>query len=191
MHPVGCLKNIFCFNICFAFVMSPCIWAVMGGLNLLMRCHEQRKVRNLAALHWRSVYQEEHRGIHTNLAGIPSVKAWKEGKWYELYAGACILYVYSSLHSYHDQRLKMGAKWPAFLGVNAWSDNIEGWILSHFTLARCGRTNSCAAYVLAYVLAFTGNPTLSASMSLINSYTGGFRMFSSLLNSENCLHLTM
>ena len=69
----------------------------------------------------------------------------------------------------------MGAKWPAFLGVNAWSDNIEGWILSHFTLARCGRTNSCAAYVLAYVLAFTGNPTLSASMSLINSYTGGFR----------------
>ena len=39
-------------------------------------------------------------------------------------------YVYSSLHSYHDPCLKMGAKWPAFLGVNAWSDNIEGWILS-------------------------------------------------------------
>ena len=50
-------------------------------------------------------------------------------------------YVYSSLHSYHDPRLKMGAKWPAFLGVNAWSDNIEGWILSRFALARCGRTS--------------------------------------------------
>ena len=27
MHPVGCL-NIFCLNICFTFMMSPCVWAV-------------------------------------------------------------------------------------------------------------------------------------------------------------------
>ena len=71
----------------------------LGGLNPLMRRHEQRKVRNLTArfkartplrlpyLHTprRSVYQEgavaasnshwwkEHRRIHTKLAGIPSV----------------------------------------------------------------------------------------------------------------------
>ena len=31
---------------------------------------------------------------------------------------------------------KTGAKWPAFLGVHAWSDNIGGWVLSHLTLAR-------------------------------------------------------
>ena len=30
------------------------------------------------------------------------------------------------------------------------SDNIEGWILSHFTLAQCDRTNSFAAYALAF-----------------------------------------
>ena len=107
-----------------------------------------------------------------------------EGKWYELYAGACILYGYSSLHSFHDQRLKMGAKWSAFLGVNAWSDNIEGWILSHFTLARCGRTNSCAAYVLA----FTGKSNIKC---LNVPYKFLHWWFSSLLNSENCLHLTM
>ena len=29
--------------------------------------------------------------------------------------GACILYVYSSLHSYHDQRLKMGRRGWIFL----------------------------------------------------------------------------
>ena len=28
MHPVGCLKSIFCLNICFTFMMSACIWAV-------------------------------------------------------------------------------------------------------------------------------------------------------------------
>ena len=28
MHPVGCLKNLCCLNICFTFMMSPCIWAV-------------------------------------------------------------------------------------------------------------------------------------------------------------------
>ena len=32
----------------------------------------------------------------------------------ELYAGACILYVYSSLHSYHNQRLKMGGEVAGF-----------------------------------------------------------------------------
>ena len=26
MHPVGCLKIIFCLKICFTFMMSPCIW---------------------------------------------------------------------------------------------------------------------------------------------------------------------
>ena len=31
---------------------------------------------------------------------------------------------------------KTGAMWPVFLGVDAWSDNIGGWILSHFALAR-------------------------------------------------------
>ena len=60
----------------------------------------------------------------------------------QLYAGVCILYVCSSVHSCHEQHLRMGATWPAFLGVNAWSDNIEGWILSHFTLAQRGRTIS-------------------------------------------------
>ena len=99
-------------------------------------------------------------------------------------AGACILYVNSSLHSYHDQRLKMGAKWPAFLGVSAWSDNIEGWILSHFTLARCGRTNTFAAYVLA----FTGKFNIKC---LNVPYKFLHWRFSSLLNSENCVHLTM
>ena len=79
---------------------------------------------------------------------------------------------------------KWGAKWPAFLGANAWSDNIEGWILSHFTLARCVRTNSCAAYVLA----FTGK----SNIKCINvPYKFLHWRFSSLLNSENCLHLTM
>ena len=69
----------------------------------------------------------------------------------QLYAGVCILYVCSSVHSYHEQHLRMGVPWPAFLGVNAWSDNIEEWILSHFTLAQRGRTNSFACS-----LAFTG-----------------------------------
>ena len=46
-----------------------------------------------------------------------------------------VFYSSSSLHSYHAQRLKTGAKWPP-LGVHAWSDNIGGWILSHLTLAR-------------------------------------------------------
>ena len=33
----------------------------------------------------RSCWWKEHRRIHTNLAGIPSVWAWKDGKWYELW----------------------------------------------------------------------------------------------------------
>ena len=78
----------------------------------------------------------------------------------------------------------MGAKWPAFLGVSAWSDNIEGWILSHFTLARCGRTNSFAAFVLA----FTGKSNIKC---LNVPYKFLHWRFSSLLNSENLLHLTM
>ena len=35
---------------------------------------------------------------------------------------------------------KTGAMWPVFLGVDAWSDNIGGWILSHFALARWGES---------------------------------------------------
>ena len=119
----------------------------LGGLNPLMRCHEPRKVPNLTArfkastplrlphLHIprRSVYQES-----------PQFKHGRRGN-----DTNCVL-VLVFYTSYHDQRLKMGAKWPAFLGVSAWSDNIEGWILGHFTLARCGRTNSFAGYVLAF-----------------------------------------
>ena len=32
----------------------------------------------------------------------------------QLYAGACILYVCSSVHSYHDQHLRMGADVAGF-----------------------------------------------------------------------------
>ena len=70
-----------------------------------------------------------------------------------------------------------GPTWPAFLGVNAWSDNIEGWILRHFTLAQCRRTNSFAAYVLA----FTGK---SNSKCLNVPYEFLHWRFSSQLNSE-------
>ena len=92
-------------------------------------------------------------------------------------------YVCSSVHSYHEQHLRMGVPWPAFLGVNAWSDNIEEWILSHFTLAQRGRTNSFACS-----LAFTGK---SNSRCLNVPYEFLHWRFSPLLNSENCLHLTM
>ena len=70
-----------------------------------------------------------------------------------------------------------GPTWPAFLGVNAWSDKIEGWILCHFTLAQCRRTNSFAAYALA----FTGK---SNSKCLNVPYEFLHCRFSSLLNSE-------
>ena len=70
-----------------------------------------------------------------------------------------------------------GPTWPAFLGVNAWSDNIEGWILRHFTLAQCRRTNSFAAYVLA----FTGK---SNSKCLNVPYEFLHWRCSSQLNSE-------
>ena len=95
----------------------------------------------------------------------------------QLYVGACILYVCSSVHSSHDQHLRMGATRPAFLSVNAWSDNIEGWILRHFTLAQCRRTNSFATYALA----FTGK---SNSKCLNVPYEFLHWRFSSLLNSE-------
>ena len=60
---------------------------------------------------------------------------------------------------------KTGAKWPAFLGLHAWSDNIGGWILSS------ERAESFAAYALVK----KHQDTLSALMSLIKSYTGSFR----------------
>ena len=56
------------------------------------------------------------------------------------------------------------------------------WVI--FTLARCGRTNSFAAYVLA----FTGKSNIKC---LNVPYKFLHWRFSSLLNSENCLHLTM
>ena len=52
-----------------------------------------------------------------------------EWKRYELYAGACILYIFKPSLPSPPTSHKTGAKWPAFLGV-------QGWILSHFTLAR-------------------------------------------------------
>ena len=56
------------------------------------------------------------------------------------------------------------------------------WVI--FTLARCGRTNSFAAYVLAF--------TQKSSIKCINvPYKFLHWRFSSLLNSENCLDLTM
>ena len=88
-----------------------------------------------------------------------------------------VLVFCSSVHSYHEQHLRMGATWPAFLGVNAWSDSMEEWILSHFTLAQRGRTNSFAAYALA----FTGK---SNSKCLNVPYEFLHCRCSSLLNSE-------
>ena len=59
-----------------------------------------------------------------------------EWKRYELYAGACIPFIFKPSLPSPPTSHKTGAKRPAFLGVHAWSDNIGGWILSHFTLAR-------------------------------------------------------
>ena len=123
----------------------------LGGLNPLMRCNEQRKVRNLTArfkastplrlphLHIprRSVYQEgavDGKNIDVSIQTLLESPQFGHGRRGNDMNYMLVLvfhrYVYSGLHSYHDPRLKMGAKWPAILGVNAWSDNIEGWILS-------------------------------------------------------------
>ena len=99
----NCPKRAPCSNLCRLEALTLKVdskwFQHLGGLNSLMLCHEQRKARNLTArfkastplrlphLHIprRSVYQEgavaastsrwwkEHRRIHANLAGIPSV----------------------------------------------------------------------------------------------------------------------
>ena len=68
----------------------------------------------------------------------------------------------------------------SMLGLTTSMDGF--WVI--FTLARCGRTNSFAAYVLA----FTGKSNIKC---LNVPYKFLHWRFSSLLNSENCLHLTM
>ena len=100
-----------------------------------------------------------------------------EWKRYELYAGACIFK--PSLPSPPTSH-KTGAKWPAFLGVHAWSDNIGGWILSHFTLARQGESKIFRGLRFRLsqghlTLIKIHQDTLSALMSLIKSYIGSFR----------------
>ena len=149
----------------------------LGGLNPLMRCHEQRKVRNLTArfkastplrlphLHMlRSVYQEgavaasnsrwwkEHRRIHTNLAGISSVWAWKEVKWYDMNC-MLVLVFYTSIQAFTlirpdvSKRGRSGRLFLVYmLGIGLTTSGDGFWVISHWQDS--DKAKSFGAYVL-------------------------------------------
>ena len=108
----------------------------LGGLNPLMRCNEQRKIRNLTArfkastplrlphLHIprRSVYQEgavDGKNIDVSIQTLLESPQFGHGRRGNDMNYMLVLvfyrYVYSSLHSYHDPCLKIRARGRLFL----------------------------------------------------------------------------
>ena len=161
----------------------------LGGLNPLMRCHEQRKVQNLTAPLEHSF--ETSSSSYTKKVSVPRRSCgWIERSlmerpsypdkpfWNplslsmeggelngndELYAGACILYIQASGRLFLVYVLGLTTSRDRFWVILLWQDS--------------ERAKSFAAYALA----FTGTSdikirqdTLSALMSLIHSYTGSF-----------------
>ena len=161
----------------------------LGGLNPLMRCHEQRKVQNLTAPLEHSF--ETSSSSYTKKVSVPRRSCgWIERSlmerpsypekpfWNplslsmeggelngndELYAGACILYIQASGRLFLVYVLGLTTSRDRFWVILLWQDS--------------ERAKSFAAYALA----FTGTSdikirqdTLSALMSLIHSNTGSF-----------------